>query len=100
MQLKFMPFVGTLILATWVIPAQVRAQGANLSPQSASNSARTLNLTPEQQSIISAINLSAEQKAQLQQSTQPVTFQQIKPILTAGQRERWLQLRHEILGGN
>ncbi|MBV9384803.1 MAG: hypothetical protein JOZ78_00070 [Chroococcidiopsidaceae cyanobacterium CP_BM_ER_R8_30] len=100
MQLKFAPFVGTLILAASVMPAQVRAEKPNFSPHSVSNSAHTFNLTPGQQSIVSALNLSSEQKAKLQQSGQPITFQQIKPILTAGQREKWLQMRHEFFGGN
>ena len=70
-------------------------------PQHSNELGEAGNLT-RQQSILSRLsrmNLSSDQEAQLQQVKQPLTFQVIKPILTSGQDQMWLQMRRAEFGG-
>ena len=91
--------VGAIALTMSITPVQVRAEESNLPGHSVADSTQRLNLTTEQQSIISHMNLSSDQEAQLQQIKQPLTFQHIKPILTSGQSQMWLQMRRANFGG-
>ncbi len=101
MKLKLMPLlVGAIALAVSTAPARVRAEEPSQSSNSAPDFAQRSNLTPQQLSTISAMNLSSDQEAQMQKIEQPLTFQHIKPILTSGQRQLWLQMRRADYGGH
>ena len=98
MKLKSMSMlVGVVALTISLTPAQVRAEESNLSGRVADSTQR-LDLTT-QQPVLSRMNLSSDQEAQLQQIKQPSTFQVIKPILTSGQYQMWLQMRRGDFGG-
>jgi Spy/CpxP family protein refolding chaperone len=100
MQLKLIPFLlGVITFTVSAIPLQVQAQEANQPINSTSDSSAFSNLNPSQQAIISKLNLSSAQKAQIQKLKQPVSSQQIESILTLGQRRQWLQMRHSLGSG-
>ena len=101
MKLQLIPIlVGAITLAFSTASFPVRAEEPNQLSRSAANSVQRLNLTPEQQSIISAINLSSDQDAQLQRIEQPLTLHRIKPLLTPGQHHLWLQMRRAYSSGH
>ncbi|MBA3921861.1 MAG: hypothetical protein H0X31_09265 [Nostocaceae cyanobacterium] len=100
MKFQLIPIlIGATTLAISTTPAPLRAEEFNPLSYPAANSTQQLNLTPEEQSIISAINLSSNQKAQLQRIERPLTLQHIQPILTPGQHHLWLQMRRAYSGG-
>lgn len=100
MKFKLIPFLlGVITFTVSAIPVQVQAQEANQPLNSTVDSSAFSNLNPQQQAIISKLNLSSAQKAKLQQLKQPVSSYQIESILTPGQRKQWLQGRHSRGGG-
>lgn len=101
MKLKFMPFlVGAMALAMSTAPVRVRAEAPSQSSNSAPDLAQRSNLSLQQLSTISAMNLASNQEAQMQKIEQALTFEHIKPILTSGQHQLWLQMRRAEYGGN
>ena len=95
-----MPLViGAIALAVSITPVRVRAEEPSQSSSLAPDFAQRSNLTTQQLITISAMNLSSDQEAQIQKIEQPLTFQHIKPILTSGQSQLWLQRRRAEYGG-
>jgi hypothetical protein len=108
MKLKSLPivkFASAAALMTGIgvgvsLPAQASVSLSTENNVSTSVNQERLNLTPQQQIIISTLNISPNQEAQLQQIEQPLSFHRIEPVLTLGQRQQWLQERHAYSSGH